>query len=255
MARAKELGLAAVAVTDHDSIEGIERAQSCGRDMGVEIVPGVEMSCSVAGVDLHLLGYYLDFRSPDVQEFFSELRYRRSERAKTMVDKLRGLGVNISFEDVRVLACGAAIGRPHVAQALANVGAVKSSDEAFRRYIGYEGPAYAPKMKLEPVKAVEFIKRYGGVSVIAHPGTYHKDEVVYATIVAGADGIEVWHPDHSDRDVARYEEIAQKNGLFVTGGSDCHGGRKCGHIYLGEVTAPYECVERMKERSRERRDW
>lgn len=253
--KAKELGLAAVGITDHDSIEGIERAQSCGRDMGIEVVPGVEMSCSVLGVDLHILGYYLDFRSPEVQEFFSSLRYHRSERARIMVEKLRGLGVKVSFEDVRMLARGAAIGRPHVAQALVNVGAVMSTEEAFRRYIGYDGPAYAPKRKLEPVRAVEFIRRHGGVAVIAHPGTYHNDEAVYLAIAAGADGIEAWHPDHNERDAARYEEIAQKNALLVTGGSDCHGGRKCGHIFLGDVTVPYECVEQMKILARKRREW
>jgi len=213
------------------------------------------MSCNASGVDLHMLGYYLDFRSAEVHEFFTRMRAHRGERARLMVEKLRELGVKMTFDDVRAIARGAAIGRPHVAQTLVNCGAVKNTDEAFQRYIGYSGPAYVPKKKVEPREAIEFIRRHGGVSVIAHPGTYHKDSVVYAAIAAGVDGIEVSHSDHASRDVARYNEIARKNGLLVTGGSDCHGGRKGGHIYLGEVTVPYECVEQLKQRSKERREW
>ncbi len=255
VSRARELGLVAIGITDHDSIDAIERAQSCGRNVGIEVVPGVEMSCIVSGIDLHILGYYLDFRSPDVHDFFALVRRHRSERARLMVEKMKGMGVRLNFEDVRTLARDAAIGRPHVAQALVNAGVVPSVEEAFRRYISYEAPAYVPKMKLEPRVAVDLIRSHGGVSVIGHPGTYHSDEAVYAAISAGVDGIEVWHPDHDKRDVARYEEIAQKNGLLVTGGSDCHGGRKGGRIFLGEVTVPYECVVRLKQRSRERREW
>lgn len=253
VSRARELGLVAVGITDHDAIDGIEKAASCGRSLGVEVVPGVEMSCNVNGVDLHMLGYYLDFRSSDVQEFFAGLRHHRSERARLMVEKMRELGVRVSFDDVRAVARGAAVGRPHVAQTLVNAGAVRSVEEAFRRYIGYDGPAYVPKKKLEPREAVEFTRRHGGVAVIAHPGTYHQDDVVYAAIAAGVDGIEVWHPDHNERAVARYEEIAQKNGLLTSGGSDCHGGRKNGKVFLGEVTVPYECLARIKRLAKERR--
>jgi len=253
--RARKLGLAAIAITDHDSISGIDRAVACGRDLGIEVVPGAEMSCYVNGIDLHMLGYYFDTRSTEVLDFFTAMRQYRSERARMMVEKLRELGVKVSFDDIRRTAGDAAVGRPHVAQALVSLGAVGSQEEAFRRYIGHAGPAYVPKKKLEPHEAVEFIRRHGGVAVIAHPATYHNDNAVYAAIAAGADGIEVWHPDHSERDVSHYREIAQKNALLVTGGGDCHGGRKGGHIYLGEVTVPYDCVTRLKQRSKERRDW
>ena len=204
------------------------------------------MSCNTNGVDVHVLAYYVDCTQPAVQEFFEMVRQKRAERAEKMVAKMQELGVNISLEQVRMQAQGAATGRPHVAQALVEAKAVRTVDEAFQRYIGYDGPAYFPKMQLAPKEAMDFIHRYGGIAVVAHPGTYHKDGAVYSAISAGADGIEVWHPDHDARNVDHYREVATKNGLLMTGGSDCHGGRKLGKVYLGSITVPYSCLQAVK---------
>jgi len=251
---AARLKLTAVAITDHDAVGGIDRAVAAGRQLQLEVVPGVEMSCSTNGVDVHVLGYYIDCERPEVQEFFAMVRQKRFERAEKMVAKMRELGVNITVEQVRAQAQGAATGRPHVAQALVEAGAVRTIEEAFQRYIGYDGPAYFPKMQLAPKEAMDFIHRYGGVAVVAHPGTYHNDGAVYAAIAAGVDGVEVWHPDHAPRSVDRYREMATKNGLLMTGGSDCHGGRKQGKIFLGSVTVPYSCLQDIKNaRDRRRR--
>jgi predicted metal-dependent phosphoesterase TrpH len=253
VAEAARLKLTAVAITDHDAVGGIDRAIVAGRQSQLEVVPGVELSCNANGVDVHVLAYYIDYQRPAVQEFFEMVRQKRAERAEKMVKKLNELGVSISFEQVRALAQGAATGRPHVAQALVEAGAVRSIDEAFQRYIGYDGPAYFPKMQLTPQAAVDFIHRYGGVAVVAHPGTYHNDAAVYSAIAAGADGIEVWHPDHGPRNVDHYREVATKNGLLMTGGSDCHGGRKLGKIFLGSVTVPYSCLQALKNLRDKRR--
>ena len=246
VAEAARLKLTAVAITDHDAVGGIDRAIAAGRQLQLEVVPGVELSCNTNGVDVHVLAYYVDYTQPAVQEFFEMVRQKRAERAEKMVAKMKELGVNISVEQVRAQAQGAATGRPHVAQALVEAGAVRTIEEAFQRYIGYDGPAYFPKMQLSPKEAMDFIHKHGGVAVVAHPGTYHNDGALYAAIAAGADGIEVWHPDHAPRNIDHYREVATKNGLLMTGGSDCHGGRKLGKVYLGSVTVPYSCLQAVK---------
>ena len=253
IAEAARLKLMAVAITDHDAVGGIDRALVAGRQLQLEVVPGVELSCNTNGVDVHVLAYYLDYTRPAVQEFFETVRQKRAERAEKMVAKMKELGVKITIEQVRAQAQGAATGRPHVAQALVEAGAVRTIEEAFQRYIGYDGPAYFPKMQLTPKAAMDFIHLHGGVAVVAHPGTYHNDAAVYAAIAAGADGIEVWHPDHAPRNTDHYREVATKNGLIMTGGSDCHGGRKLGKVYLGSVTVPYSCLQAVKNLREKRR--
>lgn len=243
---ARSLELRAVAITDHDSVSGIDEALERGRALGVEVVPGVEMSTGVSGEDVHILGYLLDWRAEEVQQRFRELRRKRDERAQRMVERLNALDVNVSIERVRELAGDGAVGRPHLAQAILEAGAVRSINEAFDRYIGYDRPAYIPKSKLSPLEAIEFIHAQHGVAVVAHPATYGNDSAVYAAIAAGVDGIEVWHSDHDKRAVAHYQEVAQKNGLIATGGSDCHGGWKCNMVYLGQIEVPYRCLEELR---------
>ena len=253
VAEAARLKLTAVAITDHDAVGAIDRAIAAGRQFQLEVVPGVEMSCNTNGVDVHVLGYFVDYQQPAVQEFFEMVRQKRAERAEKMVAKMMEMGVNISFDRVRALAQDAATGRPHVAQALVEAGAVRTIDEAFQRYIGYDAPAYFPKMQLSPKEAMDFIHGHGGVAVVAHPGTYHNDGALYSAISAGADGIEVWHPDHAPRNVDHYREVATKNGLLMTGGSDCHGGRKQGRVFLGSVTVPYSRLQAVKNLRDKRR--
>ncbi|MEO0078456.1 MAG: PHP domain-containing protein [candidate division WOR-3 bacterium] len=248
VADAAELGLAAVAITDHDSVGGIDRALAAGRLAGVEVVPGVEMSCTTNGVDVHILGYFVDHHDEGLLQFLARIQTSRTERAERMVRKLNELDIPIRMARVRELARGAAIGRPHVAQALVETGRVASVQEAFDRYIGYDGPAYFPKMQLTPKQGISFIHEHHGLAVIAHPANYHNDAAVYSCIAAGADGIEVEHPDHEQRHVDHYVEVAQKNGLLMTGGSDCHGGRKQGKVTLGQVTVPYKYLQAMKNR-------
>lgn len=249
VAAAAHLGLIAVAITDHDAVGAIDRADAAGRKAGVEVVPGVEMSCYANGVDVHMLGYYIDHHSEELLEFLATVQVRRTERAERMVGKLNELGLPVTMDRVRELAHGAAIGRPHVAQALVDTGRVANLQEAFDRYIGYDGPAYFPKMQLPPRQGIDFIHQHRGLAVIAHPANYHNDGAVYSCIAAGADGIEVWHPDHGPRHIDHYSEVAQKNGLLMTGGSDCHGGRKQDRGTLGQVAVPYRFLQAMKHRA------
>lgn len=251
--RAKGAGLTAIAITDHDSVDGIDRAKITGKKLQMEVVPGVEMSCSVNGTDVHILGYYLDYQNSAVQNFFVRLRNSRLERAEKMINRLAELGVKVSFSRVKELAGAGAVGRPHLAQAMVEARAVSSVSEAFVRYIGYDGPAYFPKMRLTPLEITNFIHKNGGVTVIAHPGTYGNDDLLYTVLAAGVDGIEVWHPEHNQRTAEHYLEIAQKNRLLVTGGSDCHGGFKFGKVYLGEVRLPYRYLAALKHRANRRK--
>ncbi len=251
--KAQRLGFNAIAITDHDSLDGIERAKVQGKRSGVEIVPGVEMSCNVNGTDVHILGYYIDYQSQAVKEFFARVRECRLKRAEKMVAKLNDLSAGrwqVSLERVEEIAGEGAIGRPHIAQALVEEGAVNNLSEAFEKYIGYDGPAYFPKMRLTPAQAIGFIHQVGGLAVVAHPATYGNDGLVYNVISAGVDGIEVWHPEHNQRATDLYQEMAEKNGLLLTGGSDCHGGRKWNRIYLGDIKVPYKYLMALKRRAR-----
>jgi predicted metal-dependent phosphoesterase TrpH len=246
VAEARRLGLAAVAITDHDSVDGVAPAIVAGRKAKLEVVPGVELSATHGGVDVHILGYFIRHSDPALGAFLADVRKKRRERAEKMVTRLSELGVRVEMKRVLELAGTGAVGRPHVAQAIVEVGGAASVGGAFERYIGYEGPAYFPKMRLTPLAVIDLIHRYDGLAVVAHPATYGKDEAVYAAIAAGVDGIEVWHPEHDKRQTAHYAEVATKNGLFMTGGSDCHGGRKGGVVYLGAVELPYRHLAYMK---------
>jgi predicted metal-dependent phosphoesterase TrpH len=221
---------------------------AAGERLGVEVVPGVEMSATTNRSDVHVLAYYLNWQGRAVLDFFEMVRQKRAERAEKMVKKLNELGVPVTMQRVRELAQGAATGRPHVAQAISETGAVPNADAAFDKYIGYDGPAYFPKLQLTPREAIDFIHQNGGVAVVAHPGTCHNDAAVYSLIEAGVDGLEVWHPDHTARNLDHYSEVATKNGLLATGGSDCHGGRKQGKVYIGQVAVPYACLQAVKDR-------
>jgi len=245
--KAKELGLVAVGIADHDSVSGIEQAILTGGANGVEVVPAVELSCIHNNNDIHILGYYLDYQNQELLDFLSSVQEKRLERAHKIVGKLSEQGINIDVERVLELSAGASVGRPHIAQALLEQGYVNSFSEAFWKFIGYHCPAYVPKMEISPLEAINLIKKFSGIPILAHPGSYHSDDLIYILIEAGILGLEVWHPEHSSNASDHYLEICQKNGLLVTGGSDCHGGRK-GKIFMGEVRVPYHYLAELKKK-------
>jgi hypothetical protein len=227
---ASERGLDVIAVTDHDTTDGLDEAAAAGATLGVDVVPGIELSAEYAGTSVHVLCYWPDLEDPDLRAELQRLRDTRLRRGELMIEKLQALGLSISFERVREIAGGATIVRPHVAQAMVEAGIVATEEEAFERYIADGGPAHVPKHALDPVDAVGLIRRAGGVCVLAHPGmwgdqTSVPDELIERMAAAGMAGLEVEHSDHTPERRAYYADLADRLGLVPTGGSDCHGTR------------------------------
>jgi hypothetical protein len=227
---AAERALEVVAVTDHDTTDGLEEAIAAGSGLGVEVVPGVELSAEHERTSVHVLCYWMDVGNVELQAELGRLRDDRFRRGEMMVDKLRDLGFELSFERVREIAGGGNIVRPHVAQAMVEAGIVGSEEEAFERWIADGRPAHVPKHALDPLEALALIRRSGGLCVLAHPGmwadqTEVPEELIERMAEAGMAGLEVDHTDHSPEQRARYRGLAGRLGLIATGGSDCHGTR------------------------------
>ena len=242
---ATDSGFGAIAITDHDSVSGLEQALETAEQTACEVVPGVELSLTVDGVDLHLLGYYIDWTYAPLLERLESFRTVRAERAEKMVRNLNRLGISLSFEDVRNIAGSGAIGRPHVAEALVQAGVVHSTNEAFQKYIGYNGPAYEPKFKMSPTEGIALIRSAGGIAVLAHPATVRRDALIPQFIAQGLQGLEVIHPDHNETTTQHYTNLARKLGLVMTGGSDFHGPGSS-MSSLGEYTIPSAWLADLK---------
>jgi 3',5'-nucleoside bisphosphate phosphatase len=228
--RAAELGLDVVALTDHDTTAGLEEAGEAAREVGVELIPGVEFSAEHQGTSIHVLCYWMDPSNEELQTELQRLRDDRFRRGEMMIEKLQALGFDISFERVRAIAGGGNIVRPHVAQAMVQAGIVADEAEAFDRYIADGGPAHVPKHALDPLVSVDLIARSGGVCVLAHPGMWGgqssvPDDLIAAMAERGMVGLEVDHTDHTPEQRAIYRAMAERLGLVATGGSDCHGTR------------------------------
>lgn len=253
---ANEEGLVAVALTDHDTVAGLDEFQAAGEELGIETLPGVELSCRVLKQDVDVLGYLIDPDDDQLQGRLETLREHRRERMPKMLDDLEEEGIGLDLEDVRAHATGNVLGRPHLAQALVEHGHVDTVDEAFDRFIGEDGPAYVPKDRLGPKQAVDAIHQAGGVAVMAHPCYVHPayfPSVLETLVEAGLDGLEVYYPDHDRQHVAFFTQQARRHDLVMTGGSDFHGDNKP-HIELGagrgDLRVPYRCVEALRARKR-----
>ncbi len=240
VALAAERGLDVIAVTDHDTTDGLDDAANTGSDLGVEIVPGIEFSAEHLGTSVHVLSYWMDPANPDLQVELGRLRDERFRRGERMVERLQELGYPVSFERVQEIAGSGNIVRPHIAQVLVEVGVVATEDEAFERLIGDGGPAHVPKHALHPLEALALIRGAGGVCVLAHPGMWGSDSSVPGELIetmaeAGMAGLETDHIDHTPEQRALYRSVAKRLGLVATGGSDCHG-RRYDPVRLGSVT-------------------
>jgi predicted metal-dependent phosphoesterase TrpH len=252
---AAHAGLDVVALTDHDTVAGHAEAATALRqlDTPLTLVTGAELSCRLAGTSLHMLAFLFD---PDEPQFARErelVRDDRVPRARSMVAKLRELGVPISWEQVARIAAGGAVGRPHVASALVELGVVGSVSEAFtEEWLADGGRAYADKHELDPFEVIRLVKGAGGVTVFAHPAAVKRGETVPATAIAelaaaGLDGIEVDHMDHDEATRARLRSLAEELGLLITGSSDYHGSRK--ECRLGEYTTDPEVYREISRRA------
>lgn len=249
MAWAAEQGLAAVALTDHDTIHGWDEALAAGARLGIEIVPGCELSTEVEKSEVHILAYYFDREEPSMVELLQRMRGGRRARAAETVAKLHALGyTQVSLEAI-LAAGGESVGRPHIAQALVDSGIVRSKQEAFERFLTLGKPAYVPRPKLTPLEAIQIVHGAGGVAVLAHPGLVKNDNIVREVLGAGIDGIEAYHSDHGDGQRQFYARWGHDAGLIVTGGTDSHGPNGVRTVVPGTVNVDLEVVAQLKAKS------
>ena len=245
-AHGQRVGLAAMALTDHDTVEGCERMAAACAKLEIEFVPGTELTAEVDETELHLLGFFLDTKNPKLLEETRKFQDVRQNRIREMVARLNEHKIPLRAETVFEIANCRSPGRPHVGRALIREGFCKSMEEAFDRFLKKGKPAWVPKFKISAFEAIELIHGAGGLAVMAHPGLNRTDKIIPSLVEAGMDGIECFHSKHSKRTAAHYLEIAAKYNLLVTGGSDCHGMSK-GKPLIGSVKLPYQYVEKLKE--------
>jgi predicted metal-dependent phosphoesterase TrpH len=259
VARAASLGIEVLAITDHDTTEGVPAALSEGERRGVLVVPGVEISAVSGREEIHLLGYFVDPEDSGLQTLLARAREARRTRARKMLDRLAELGLPIEWERlVKVSGGSGSIGRPHVATTLVEAGHVSSYDEAFDLWIGRDGPAYVERYKVAPEVATELLKASGGLPVLAHPYIYGRDGERRLGLDlkhwlprlrdAGLEGIEVYYPNYPREARRQLLALAVQHGLLITGGSDFHGGMLGNR--LGSVAVPWVVWEGLERRHR-----
>lgn len=249
---AVKMELQAVALTDHDSIEGWPRMEQACAKLGIRFVPGSELTSQWRSKEIHLLAYYPDPTHQEFRESLLKFQDARTQRIHAMTGKLQELGIPLSFEQVAEVANCNSPGRPHVARALVEHGFCRNMDDAFKKYLKKDRPAWAPKFRIKADEAIRLIHRAGGVAVLAHPGLLNQDSVVHEILELGLDGVECDHSRHSEMERRKYRQIAEGKGLLVTGGSDCHGRNK-GEPLLGKVTVPMEWVDRVENLAQSRK--
>ena len=250
--RASKIGFAAIALTDHDTVEGCDRAAAACTAANMEFISGTELTAEHADTEVHILAYFVDTRNQTLLTRIAEFQTVRQSRIHEMVAALNKLGIPLKAEAVFALANCKSPGRPHVARALVKEKLISNLDEAFERYLKKGRPAWIPKSKMSALESVELIHQAGGLAVMAHPGLNRTDEIIPDLVDAGLDGIECFHTKHSTKMAERYLEIAEKYHLLVTGGSDCHGFSKVKPL-IGTVKLPYDHVEIMKAKLAERK--
>lgn len=247
VADAIHCGIQCIAITDHDTVDGISPAIEAARGHDMEVLPGIELSSEINGKDVHMLGYLFNWQDASLIEHLKEMQNARAERMKKMIHKLQALGIHdISFEEISETAKTKALGRPHLAAALLEKRIVGSMRAAFEKFLAEGAPAYVPKFKQTPQEAINLIKGLGGVAVLAHPMLSNVDELIPGLVAAGLGGLEVHYPNCSVNVMQFYEGLARKHHLVVTGGSDAHGEAKK-HTFIGKTRIPYDLVEKLKQ--------
>ncbi|MBI1737274.1 MAG: PHP domain-containing protein [Candidatus Rokubacteria bacterium] len=243
-------GVRVLAITDHDSTEGLAEAfDEATHHPGLTIVPGLEINCDVPGGEVHVLGYCVDHEAGWFQEFLREQRAERVARVHRIAGRLADLGLPIDPAAVFAICKEGSPGRPHVAQVMVNRGYVGSVKEAFDRYLHANGPANVPRKRLTPADAVRVIRRARGVPVIAHPGLAKRDDMIPELVEAGLLGIETYYAEHSPAEVRAYLDLCDRYGLVATGGSDFHGTPTGRLNPLGSPRVPPSAWDGVRERA------
>ncbi|MDP8298890.1 MAG: PHP domain-containing protein [Candidatus Tantalella remota] len=250
--KAAALGLRAVAITDHDCVEGIGPAMKAAKKTGVEVIPGVEISTAKGNTEIHLLGYFIDWKKSSLLKAFKSIQRNRVERMKKIISLLHEAGLDVDSKKVLAASKKGAVGRLHLARIMFEQGLVRDLKEAFDKYIGDGKAAHVKHERLDYRKAIDMVRKAGGVPVLAHPGTMGSDEDIPSFVRAGLKGLEVYHSNHRPSINKKYQKIAGEHGLIMTGGSDCHG-MGPDRILLGNIRVGSDVVEKLREESERRR--
>ena len=246
-------GLSCIAITDHDTLDGIKPTRTIAAQFNIEVIAGVELSTEWNRKDIHVLGYFFDEADQEFRGLLKLAQHGRVDRMVQMLEKLHNLGIkNISLEEVCALAKSKSVGRPHLASLLVEKGWVMDMKTAFDKYLEEGGPAYVPKFKITPFEAISLLNKIGGVAVLAHPMLTQIDEIIPQLVKQGLGGLEVYYPNCSEASIRFYEGLAKKHNLVMTGGSDAHGKAKQ-HTFIGKKSIPYELVEKLKAMGKKKR--
>jgi len=246
-----------VAITDHDTINGVEKGMRAGREFGIEVVPGVEISVDSPGGSMHMVGLFIDYLDRDLDKWLDTLRLARLERYPRIIGRLRELGIEITAREVEVEAGESVIGRPHIARVLQAKGVVKSKQDAFSRYLGSNAAAYIPRRRVASGEAIEQIHRAGGLAILAHFTTCCSDEEPRAArkILGklrdqGLDGMETYYHSFTNAEHNRAVELARTFGFLQSGGSDFHGPAPKGFLLGRRLGMPHRLLKKLKNASR-----
>jgi predicted metal-dependent phosphoesterase TrpH len=253
---ARETGLAAVAVTDHDTVDGAPRALAAGKESGTEVVPGVEISAEFNPGTMHMLGYFIDPEHPALTGPLFELQDARQRRNPRIVESLNNMGFGLTMDEVEQAAGGGQVGRPHFARVMVDKGYAADVQEVFDKYLAKGGPAYVEKFRLTPEECISMIRRAGGLPVLAHPFTLRLEDGELADLVdrlksEGLEGLEVLYSEHTPEMADKYLNLARRLELLPTGGSDYHGPSKPDVSLgrgMGDLAVPYQFLDDMKKR-------
>jgi predicted metal-dependent phosphoesterase TrpH len=247
---AHEVGITILAITDHDTVNGLPEARAVAAERGITIIAGCEFGCELADGEIHLLGYLFDDQNPTLQAKLSWLRTARRTRGQQMVEQLNALGVPVRWERVQEIAGPGSVGRPHIAQALVEAGWARDNDDVFRRYIGWGGPAYVPRARLTPEEVLALVGAAGGVVSLAHPAYIADLEALLARLAPlGLVGLETYYGTYPAATVERLAGLARQFGLVPTGGSDYHARPIKDHTHLGALAVPPETVDLLRARA------
>jgi len=239
--------LGAIALTDHDTVEGCARLAAACAERGIEFIPGTELTAEMHGSELHMIGYFIDVNQPELLVEMHRFQQVRQDRIREMVARLNKMNIPLDVESVFAIANCNSPGRPHIGRALVKAGICKNLDEAFERFLKKNRPAWVPKFKISAPDAIALIHRAGGLAVFAHPGLNRSDDLLAELVEAGLDGLECFHTKHSSSVSEHYIGLAEQYHLAITGGSDCHGMNK-GQPLIGSIKLPYEYVRLLKAR-------
>jgi len=250
---AHKRGLAALSITDHDTFEGYFEAIDKANALGIELIPGVEITSSFKNQEAHILAYYFDVNTTYFSDFLKSQRIARRSRIKGIIKTLNGKGLNLDYDEVRAEANGANIGRPHVAKVLVGKGYARNHNDAFIRYLSTERLGEIENTYPDYKDVIEIVRNIGGATILAHPAKHYKSSEIIEFIDAGIDGLECIHPSHNFDLQKKYTKIVEEHSLLLTGGSDYHGGYEMAERHLGVVCVALKHIEKMKRMTDQRK--